>query len=295
MKVSVVIVTKNRKDFLLRAINSVVNQTLKPSEIIVVDDASDYDVKSVISSLGIDNLKLIINPKSVGGAIARNIGANTTNGDILMFLDDDDAWEKNKIEKQVVLFENNKNTVLVYSGRKIVKDTDLNKVIRMAVSKKEGDLSKLIFEKNYVGITSSVAMRKEVFDKVGGFDENLPCRQDYDLWIRILKYGDVAWDKEYSVIYTLFNNPLKQISGRFDKHEFAANYILKKYADEFSNLPFLLRRKSLAEKYFSVQKAYRRNSYIKSLEYGFKSFFSLPSIKPLVLFLPTMILNKIGL
>lgn len=295
MRVSVVIVTKNRRFFLLRALKSVLDQTIKADEIVVVDDASDYSVESIISPLNQKNLKLIINPKSLGGAVARNIGAKTTSCDVLMFLDDDDAWEKNKIEKQLQVFSDNENIAMVYSGRKIVKDTNLDKVVRTSVSKKEGDLSNIIFEKNYIGITSAVAMKKVVFEKVCGFDENLPCRQDYDLWIRMAKYGDVAWDKEYSVIYTLFNNPLKQISGRSDKHEFVVNYILKKYSRELSSLPFLLRRRSIAEKYFSVQKACRRNSYLKSLGYGLKSFFSYPSIKPLVLLLPSSVLEKIGL
>lgn len=295
MRISVVIVTKNRKDYLLRAIESVVNQTRVADEIIVVDDASNYDIESTIKSLNIKKIKLIINTESLGGAVARNIGARASSCDVLMFLDDDDAWEKNKIEKQVPFFLDNEDVVVVYSGRKIVRDDDLNKILRTSVSKKEGDLSNIIFEKNYVGITSSVAMKKEVFDKVGGFDENLPCRQDYDLWIRMTKNGHVIWDKEYSVIYTLFVNPLKQISGRSDKHEFAANYILNKYSNELSELPFFLRRKSIAEKYFSVQKAYRRNSYVKSIQYGVKSFFNYPSVKPLVLLLPSNILKKIGL
>lgn len=295
MNIGVVIVTKNRKDFLLRAIDSVLNQSVNADEITVVDDASDYDINEVISNLNIENLNLIINPKSYGGAVARNIGAKSITSDILMFLDDDDAWEKNKIQEQVKCFKKDDNLVLVYSGRKIVKDDNLNKVIRTSVSKKEGDLSKLILEKNYVGITSSVAIKKEIFDKVGGFDENLPCRQDYDLWIRILKFGNVVWDREYSVIYTLFGNPSKQISGRSDKHEFAANYILNKYSDELKHLPFILKQKSISEKYFSVLKSYRRNNYIKSLEYAFKSFVNYPSIKTLVLLLPYKILKKLGI
>jgi len=295
MKTSVVIVTKNRKDFLLRAIDSVVNQSVKAYEIIVVDDASDYDIKSVINNLNVESLKLIINPKSFGGAIARNIGAKATNGDILMFLDDDDAWQVEKIQTQLECFKNDEKLALVYSGRKIVKDSNLSLVIRKSASKKGGDISKLIFEKNYVGITSAVAMKKNIFNSVGGFDENLPCRQDYDLWIRISAHGNVAWDKKYSVIYTLFANPMNQISGRADKHEFAADYIINKYSSYLDNLPFILKRKSIAEKYFSVLKSYRRTDYKKSLEYAFKSFVSFPSIKTLILLLPQTILKALGI
>ena len=145
MKTSVVIVTKNRKDFLLRALDSVLNQTVKADEIVIVDDASDYNIESVILDLDIENLKLIINPKSFGGAVARNIGAKATTGNILMFLDDDDAWESEKIKIQVECFKNDDTLALVYGGRKIVKDNNLDLVIRKSVSKKEGDLSKLIF------------------------------------------------------------------------------------------------------------------------------------------------------
>jgi glycosyltransferase involved in cell wall biosynthesis len=294
MKISVVIVTKNRKDFLLRAIDSVINQTVKADEIIIVDDASDYNIEDLITSLTIENLKLIVNSKSLGGAIARNIGAKVTSGNILMFLDDDDAWDENKIKDQIKCFKDDNNLVIAYSGRKIVKDNNLNLVVRKAVSKKEGDISKLIFEKNYIGITSAVAIKKEIFDLVKGFDENLPCRQDYDLWIRISQYGNVKWDGEYNVIYTLFDNPSNQVSGRADKHEFVVKYLLKKYKFEIQQLDFILRRKSISEKYFSVLKSYSRNSILKSLKYAVKSFYYFPSIKAIVLLLPKQLLKKIG-
>jgi len=295
MKISVVIVTKNRKDFLLRALNSVLAQTVKADEIVIVDDASDYNIKEIIESLAIKNLKLIINNKSVGGAVARNIGAAATDCEIIMFLDDDDAWENIKIQKQIEIFKNEINTVLVYSGRKIVNENNLNNVVRKITSKEEGDLSKKIFEKNFVGVTSSVAIRKNIFDKVAGFDKNLPCRQDYDLWIRILKFGNVRWDKCYNIFYTLFNNPEKQISGRADKHEFAVKYILDKYSNELNSLGLLLKQKSISEKYFSVAKAYRRRSWQKGFKFSFKSFINYPNIKAIILIFPRFILKRFGI
>ena len=101
--VSVVITTKNRKDLLLRAINSVRNQTYKEIEIIVVDDASTDGTREICENM--DDLVYVYIPlnESKGGNYARNLGIKTANGEYIAFLDDDDYWEVSKIQKQTLL------------------------------------------------------------------------------------------------------------------------------------------------------------------------------------------------
>ena len=104
---SVIITTKDRPLFLRRALKSVLNQTVQPNEIIIVQDGSENDLSDT-HELPFTNIKIINNQKSLGGASARNIGASNASHEILMFLDDDDEWKTKKIEKQLSTIKNNK-------------------------------------------------------------------------------------------------------------------------------------------------------------------------------------------
>lgn len=292
LTVSVVIATKDRPMLLQRAVQSVRRQSRKVEELFIVDDGGG--LQSLPAHLLGDGIRIITNEHSRGGAYARNLGASHATGDILMFLDDDDEWEQRKVEAQLEQFERLAACVLVYSGRKIRTDREPNEILRKVCSRKEGNLHPLIFRSNVVGVTSSVAVRKDVFNAVGGFDENLPCRQDYDLWLRACRRGIVMWDGGYNVLYTVFENPLQQVSGRPEKHALAASYILKKYVADIDGLPWYLRRQARAEKWYSVARAYRRSSWLRSAYYCGKALSEAPSVSHVVLLFPAIVLRRLG-
>ena len=297
VQVSVIITTKNRKNYLSRAISSVRKQTRQADEIIVVDDNSDYDVRASLSHFCSTDFRVIVNDSNLGGAATRNIGANDAKGDILMFLDDDDAWCESKIETQLKLFASGEMGIIsmVYSGRLLVSSCAINKVRRRSASKVEGNIYESMLIENHVGVTSAVAINKKIFDYVGGFDENLPCRQDYDLWIRLAKNGAVLWDKNYNVIYTVFDNPKHQISGNYRNHIDAVDYLLNKYSKELNNLSPRKRSEAISEKYFSALKSMRGSSYYLTLKYFCMAFSYSPKFKYLFFLLPRFILKRVGL
>ena len=104
--VSVVITTHNRIKYLLEAISSVIAQTYRNIELIVVDDASDDETQTTLSNPSYDELLTYIRiDKSEGGNHARNVGILRSSGKYIALLDDDDTWEPTKIEKQVRLIE----------------------------------------------------------------------------------------------------------------------------------------------------------------------------------------------
>jgi glycosyltransferase involved in cell wall biosynthesis len=100
-KVSVILPTHNRRKALQRAIQSVLDQTCKDYELIVVNDGSTDDTAHYLSTLKIKTLRSIHLDRNRGGSIARNQGIDHSNGEYIAFLDDDDAWEPNKLELQV--------------------------------------------------------------------------------------------------------------------------------------------------------------------------------------------------
>jgi glycosyltransferase involved in cell wall biosynthesis len=291
VKVSAVITTKDRPQFLLAAVRSVRRQSRPVDELFIVNDGSPEGVPAELRSA---DVTVIQNERSRGGAYARNLGAARASGEILMFLDDDDEWTAEKVAAQLVQFDAEPSCVLVYSGRRIRSDRAPERVIRQVSSKRQGNLYPGIFGANLVGVTSSVAVRRQVFQAVGGFDESLPCRQDYDLWLRVCQQGSVRWDGGYHVLYTVFDDPSRQVSGRPERHVEAAKYLLHKYAANIAELPAGLRGAAVAEKWFSVAKAYRRSSWLQTALYSGRAFRHSPRVNQLALLLPRFILSRFG-
>ena len=181
MNISVVIPSYNRKDFLKRSIDSAINQTKKPIEIIVVDDGSTDGTETMIKS-DYDFVKFI-KQKNKGVSAARNIGIEVSIGEWICFLDSDDEWKKDKLEKQINAMKSNPGYKFFHSNEIWIKNG-----IRINQKKKHKKYGGYIFDKclDMCRISpSSVMIDKTVFDEVGNFNENLVVCEDYELWLRI--------------------------------------------------------------------------------------------------------------
>lgn len=187
--ISVVIPTYNRPEYLERAVRSVMNQTWQDLEIIVVDDASVRDSASLVKSLSSDILyhRLDVNR---GANFCRNKGVALSGGEYVAFLDDDDAWVADKLQKQLGLIEK-EGIDLCYTGRIIstVKDEKVVSTKHSYSRPGSRDPRQAIMKSNYIGTTSSILVRRSSLLAAGGFDENLPALQDYDFYIRFILNG----------------------------------------------------------------------------------------------------------
>ena len=209
MNISVVIPSYNRKDFLKRSIDSAINQTKKPLEIIVVDDGSTDGTETMIKS-DYDFVKFI-KQKNKGVSAARNIGIKVSIGEWICFLDSDDEWKKDKLEKQINAMKSNPGYKFFHSDEIWIKNG-----IRINQKKKHKKYGGDIFDKclDMCRISpSSVMIDKTVFDEVGNFNENLVVCEDYELWLRIcdkyrvffidepliIKYGGHQGQLSYSI------------------------------------------------------------------------------------------------
>lgn len=230
--ISAIITYRNRKAYLVSAINSIMNQSHRPNEIIIVDDNSEKPIEIEDLNLNSDTeikIDIYYNNENKGSNYSRNLGARKAKSEIIMFLDDDDTWEPQKIEDQLLVF-NDQNIGLVYTGKKIVISSDRSHVVRKSFPKKNGDLSKLIFTNNWIGSTSCVAVRKEIFDLSGGFDESLKSLQDYDLYLRICQITKIGHDNKCNLRYTVHSNPTNQITGQISRHIASTKMIYDKYS-----------------------------------------------------------------
>lgn len=182
--ISVIIPTYNRKKLLIRAIQSVIDQTVSPEELIIVDDKSEFDVekyldKKINCSF---KLKIIINPSNFGGAKSRNIGVKNASGKYVAFLDSDDYWHEKKIElikKKLKI----KDIDLIYSDQWIVKENgklkESNKVLI------DNNLWENLLNGWTAPNTSTLVFARDKLLEIGGFNSNLKSCQDHDLWMKV--------------------------------------------------------------------------------------------------------------
>ena len=192
-KVSVIIPTLNRINTLQRAIDSVIAQSFKSIEIIVVDNgSSDGSVKMLKKYY--PTVK-VIHEHKVGVSASRNKGIKYAKSPWIAFLDSDDAWDQKKLEKQVNHLHNSHdkyrlihtNEIWIRNGKKINQ------------MKKHQKFGGYIFDKclSLCCISpSSVLIDRSIFDDIGLFNENLPVCEDYDMWLRICSKEEVLFIDE---------------------------------------------------------------------------------------------------
>ena len=207
--VSVVIPVYNRANYVVQAIDSVLAQTYKNFEIIVVDDGSKEDVKGALQKY-IKNKKIrYIYQKNKGVASARNTGIKKVRGEFIAFLDDDDIWLPKKLELQMPLFSD-KNVGLVYGGRINFEDST-QKVVWKSDSSKfyKGDVfDKLLFGNCNFVCTSTVIVRKNILTLYGLFNEEFKgaSTEDYDLWLRLAHDSKFDFTPKDVIKYRVHDN-----------------------------------------------------------------------------------------
>jgi glycosyltransferase involved in cell wall biosynthesis len=185
--ITVIVTTYNRPEYLKLTLESVVKQTYKNIEIIVVDDGSIGEKNQIVCKQ-FKNINYIKNINSKTPAVGRNIGVKESKGVYIAFLDDDDIWIPNKIEIQQQILENNPDFGLVHSPCQIIdSDGKLNSEIigeSFEWRNKHGDIS-LTMLGNFGLMMPTPLIRKSVIEKVGLFNEKMkPAGEDTEFWCR---------------------------------------------------------------------------------------------------------------
>ena len=183
---SVICPTYNSSSFIKKTLSSLEAQTYKPYEIIFADDGSSDDTVSILqefknrSSLRVDVLK----GEHKGPGAARNLAASKASGSWLAFLDSDDTWREDKLEKVAKEIELNPDNNFFLHWEKYIRISGENRILRNGESYNPNmDLITQIYTQNDISTSASVCL-KRLFDASGGFDPKLPVSQDYDLWLK---------------------------------------------------------------------------------------------------------------
>ena len=240
--ISAVIPTHNRADILPDAMDSVWKQTYRPIELIVIDDGSEDDTKAVVEQWAEkckDNEVFpvrYIYQDNRGANAARNTGIRAATGAYVAFLDSDDRWLSDKISKQIAVFRTDTAIGDVYCG---LYHVDLKSGKRLCNAKTNyptGHLLQTLLIHDVTMPTSCHVVKKECFKNVGCFDESLPARQDWDMWIRVASQHKIDCVPELLVEQRehtgsrVSSNPMNEIM--------AAKRIFLKYAHLRKKYPF---------------------------------------------------------
>lgn len=186
--VSVIIPVNNRLEFICEAIDSVLAQTYKNHEIVVVDDGSTSDIKQVLRPFW---LKIkYLHQANKGLASARNLGIKNSSGKYLAFLDDDDLFESRKLEKQVNKLEANPNLGFVFSDYYSFETKNSAKkklTFTRLRNSTNSEFAKCYFIHHDIAVSSFLVRRKSI-EKIGMFNESLDVTEDVDLWLRMFLF-----------------------------------------------------------------------------------------------------------
>jgi glycosyltransferase involved in cell wall biosynthesis len=256
--VSVIIPTYKRAEQLRRAIDSVLNQTYKNIEIIVVDDNDPESqdrkkTKAIMEDyLNYKNIKYITHHKNLNGSAARNTGIKNASGKYIAFLDNDDEFLPDKIQLQVEKLESLGEPWGICYTKFIRKKK--NKVIDKGIEDREGNITHEILKGTfYISAGSNILIKKEIVDKIGGFNESLLRRQDLDFLVRASQYAKVAHVNKVCLIIHKddTSNRLREDKLKENTEQFLKNFDLY-----ISGLPKEERKKIIISQHLDLIRYY---------------------------------------
>jgi len=234
--VSVITPTYNRAHLVGRAIQSVLDQTYQDFEIIVVDDASVDETEDVVKSFTDNRINYIRHQRNKGGSSGRNTGIKAATGELVGFLDSDDEWLPNKLEKEIGKFQTLSNDVaVVYCGFCYVSEKS-GEIVSKVIPNLRGNVYAKLIEGCILGSPTPL-IRKNCFQKAGFFDETFPSYQDWDMWIRLSRYYEFDFVPDILAKCHLHGT---QISSDLNAKIRGMEALLRKYRVDLSKYPSIL-------------------------------------------------------
>jgi glycosyltransferase involved in cell wall biosynthesis len=193
-RISAIIPAYNAQGTIIRALDSIQAQTFPCAEVIVVDDASSDETFALVQ----DYHKMPINAfrleKNTGAAAARNFGVENATGNLIAFLDADDEWLPQKLERQVEAFNQDASVTFVSCDSDLISPAgcNLGNIYRGQKVVSGVAAWKTLLADNYI-TTPSVLVKRDAFTEAGGFNRSLKIAEDQDLWIRLAEMGSLGY------------------------------------------------------------------------------------------------------
>lgn len=225
-KVSIVMAAKNYGKFLTEAVESALAQTVSDWELLIIDDGSSDDTQQVAARFTDPRIRCVKSDR-LGQSRAKNLGIDLARGEFIAFLDADDAWLPEKLEKQLALMSplsllgrgaggEGCTVGVVFSRRSLMDEASRPLPAKPPAPFPRGHVLSQMFSQNFVCFSSAM-VRREVFSRVGRFDPQWDLAIDYDLWLRVARHYTFEFVDEELVRYrTGHGNLSKKLADRVD-------------------------------------------------------------------------------
>ena len=257
--VSVIIPAFNREKFLNRSISSVQRQTLMADEIIVIDNCSTDNTKTLVE-IEFPRVKYVYESQK-GVSNARNCGVRLAKNEWVAFLDSDDEWKKNKLEEFFhSINQTNKPPLIWHSNEVWIRNgKHLNQKDRHI--KKGGDIFSNCIKMCCISPSASIVHRS-IFEKYGYFDEELPVCEDYDFWLRVSSKEKIGFiDKELVVKYGGHDDQLSKKFWGMDRFRIISLINLAKNVSLDENQKKLVRQELISKIKILITGAEKRGNF----------------------------------
>lgn len=267
-KASVIIPAYNKAAFTIKTVESVLAQTYKNLEIIVVDDGSTDQTRSLLAPYQ-DRIRYIY--KENGGACsARNLGLKVASGKYIGFLDCDDLYVNDKIARSVEFLEKNPDCGFVHTGVDLIDAHD--RIVGRFVYAKASRMDRLVpflIMENFVS-NPTVVVRRDCFVIVGSFDENIFTPADWDLWIRLAERYKAGFINAPLSQYRVTDNFI------FNKLELSQReeiYVIEKFFQRNAHLRKGMKKKAMSASHLRYAQCYfLKNDYPRLKREFFQAF-----------------------
>ena len=287
--VSVIIPNYNYEKFIAETIESVLSQTYKNVEIIVVDDGSKDKSLEVLEKFG-DKIR-VIQQKNAGVSAARNHGVSFSKGEFIAFLDADDVWLPEKLERQIEKFASDDEIGLVHCSMTLINPLD--EPIGEMNSGQEGFVAEefLRFERGVVvGAGSTALVKREIFDEVKGFDLRLSTAADWDFCYQVSRKYKFGFVSEPLVLYRMHGTNMHG-NIKAMEHDMLLGFE-KAFAENTKDLQ-KIRKECYGNLYMTLAGSYyKTKNYGKFLEMSGKSIINSPKKFTYLLKYPIRLITK---
>jgi len=253
--VSIITPTYNREEYLVFAIESVLSQSFKDFEMLIIDDGSTDNTKDLVKRYRYDQRIHYFYQQNKGQSVARNTGLKQARGEYICFLDSDDLFKPDKLTRQIAFLKSNPEISITHSDEELIDEK--GHVFSMYNMKRHSGIlyEKLLID-NFVSI-GTVMVRRECFDELGMFDESIKVADDYELWLRFATKYKFHYEAEYLAQYRMMKDQLStDKTARFNSNKKIIEAFFLRY-------PNLIDERGQA--YFRCRFYTRRGSYHASV------------------------------
>lgn len=231
MLISIITPTYNREAFLPAAIESVLAQSYKEFELIIVDDGSTDNSRELINTYAEKDSRVrYLYQENQRQSVARNYALSIAKGDFICFLDSDNYWPHDKLEKSLKAFEQYPDADIVY-GDCITIDEQGNELHRNNMRRYSGKIAALLLKDNFVSMNTTMTRRK-CFNEMGGMSGKRRVADDYDLWLKFSARYRFQYIPEFLAYYRVMENQISSNKKlRFETNENIILDFLAAYPD----------------------------------------------------------------